>query len=95
MILLGCKKVDQGNASSKDDAPNGNTVILLRSRPSSRRRQKQPENKLLSYSLSVMGERPLAAAASVEVAAPLEGDWTLYRPQEPGNSPIYIAASSG
>ena len=67
---------------------------LFRSRPSSRRRQKQPENKLLSYSLSVMGERPLAAT-SVEVAAAPEGDWTLYRPQEPGNSPIYIAASSG
>ena len=85
-----------------------NEILLLtterktRSRPSSstsRRRQKQPENKLLSYSLSVMGERPAAptaaAAASVDVAAPLEGDWTLYRPQEPGNSPIYIAASPG
>ena len=53
---------------------------------------------MLSYSLSVMGEQPVAptaAAASVDVAAPLEGDWTLYRPQEPGNSPIYIAASAG
>ena len=46
---------------------------------------------MLSYSLSVMGERPTAA---IDVAAP-EGDWTLYRPQEPGNSPIYIAASPG
>ena len=78
--------------------PRIETLLAFRSRPSSRRRKKQPGNKLLSYSLSVVGERPrgAAAAASVEVAAaPPEGDWTLYRPQEPGNSPIYIAASSG
>ena len=75
--------------------PRVETLLPFRSRPSSRQRKKQPENKLLSYSLSVVGERPLAAAASVEVAAAPEGDWTLYRPQEPGNSPIYIATSSG
>jgi len=74
------------------DGNKGGFGMESRSRPSSRRGQK-PENKLLSYSLSVMGERPLAAT-SVEVAAAPEGDWTLYRPQEPGNSPIYIAASS-
>ncbi len=47
------------------------------------RRRQKPENKLLSYSLSVM-DRPKPA----DIVAK---DWTLYRPEEPGNSPIYIA----
>ena len=91
MVILRIRLIGTPNATERK----------FRSRPSSsttkRRRQKQPENKLLSYSLSVMGERPTAAAVSIDVADPMggEGDWTLYRPQDPGNSPIYIAASPG
>eukprot|EP00095_Tigriopus_kingsejongensis_P003019 maker-scaffold170_size291898-snap-gene-1.43 protein:Tk03019 transcript:maker-scaffold170_size291898-snap-gene-1.43-mRNA-1 annotation:"af321574_1acetylcholinesterase precursor" len=41
----------------------------------------EPEAQKLSYSLSVMSRKP----------AVNPDEWTLFRPQEPGNSPIYVA----
>ena len=45
-----------------------------------------PENKKLSYSLSVV-DRNAQAFRTPNI-------WTLYKPEEPGNSPIYVASTA-
>ncbi|TRY61354.1 hypothetical protein TCAL_01797 [Tigriopus californicus] len=49
--------------------------------PVSVRQESNPEAQKISYSLSVMNRMPSVNSE----------DWTLFRPEEPGNSPIYIA----
>lgn len=45
------------------------------------KQESNPEAQKISYSLSVMNRMPSLNSE----------DWTLFRPEEPGNSPIYIA----
>ncbi len=47
-----------------------------------------PESKRLSYQLSVMDEHPVEDQWR---HGPDSSEWKLYRPESPGNSPVYIA----